>query len=269
MKASSVSSGFSSLVLHRDLLKTLVVRDVHTKYRETIFGYWWLIAYPILMLATYSFIFGGIFKSRWLNQGGITDFVAMLYCGLIIFGIFSDSINRATTAIRSQPNFVKKVVFPLELLPLVLVGSSVFSALINLGLLIILVLVTKFAIPPSAIFLPVIIVPFIILVMGLVWGLAAIGVFFPDLSQIVNVFTSIMLFLSPVFFPLASAPAIVQPFLMLNPLTFPIEETRNILLLAQQPNWGGVALYAAIAAVVAWLGLWVFQSSRSAFSDVI
>lgn len=269
MKVFSVSSGFSSLTLHRPLLKTLVIRDVHTKYRETIFGYWWLVLYPVLMLATYSFIFGGIFKSRWLNQGGITDFVAMLYCGLIIFGIFSDSVNRATTSIRSQPNFVKKVVFPLELLPMVLVGSSVFSALINLCLLTLLILVTKFAIPPTAIFLPVVILPFIVLVMGLVWGLAAIGVFFPDLGQIVNVFTSIMLFLSPVFFPLTSAPAIVQPFLMLNPLTFPIEETRNILLLAQQPNWGGVALYSAIAAMVAWLGLWAFQNSRSAFSDVI
>jgi len=269
MQKSLVSIGIHNVVRYRHLLKTLIVRDIHAKYRETIFGYWWLVFYPILMLTTYSFVFGGVFQSRWLNQGGISDFVAMLYCGLIVYGIFSDSINRATSVVRSQTNFVKKIIFPLEILPVVVVGSAVFAALVSVGLLVILIVVTKFIIPFTIVYLPFIFIPFIILVIGLAWALAALCVFFPDLSQLVNVYTTISLFLSPVFFPLESAPPLIQPFLIFNPLTFPIVETRNILLLGQQPDWIGVAIYTAVAIVVAWIGLWLYQNCRSAFSDVL
>jgi lipopolysaccharide transport system permease protein len=269
MQKSVLAAGFLNVFLNRHLLKTLVVRDIHAKYRETIFGYWWLVIYPVLMLSTYSFIFGGIFQSRWLNQGGMSDFVAMLYCGLIIFGIFSDAITRSTTIIRSQANFVKKIIFPLEILPLVIVGSAVYSALVSLGLLVLLLLVTKFSIPLTAVFIPLIFIPFIILVAGLTWLLASLGVFFPDMTQLVSVSTTILLFLSPVFFPLESVPALIEPFMMFNPLTFPIVELRNILLLAQQPDWYGIFIYSVVALVVASVGLWLFQNTRSAFSDVI
>jgi lipopolysaccharide transport system permease protein len=195
--------------------------------------------------------------------------VLLLFCGLIIYGIFSDTINRATTVIRSQPNFIKKVVFPLEILPMVVLGSAIFSATVNFLILLVLALAVNHGIEPTAIFLPVVVMPLLILLAGLAWGIAALSVFFPDLGQIITFLSSLLLFLSPVFFPVSAAPKLLQPFLMLNPITFPIEEARNVVLLGQYPNWGGLAAYLLIACVVAFLGLWVFQRSRSAFADVV
>lgn len=269
MYYTTVSGGFRNLLRHRRLLGTLIARDLRVKYRDTFIGFWWMLLHPLLMLSTYALVFGVIFGSRWQNKGTAGDFVLLLFCGLILYGLFSDTINRCTTAIRSQPNFVKKVVFPLEILPVVLLGSALFSALVNVAILLVLSLIVNFGIAPTAVFLPLVIMPMIILLAGLAWGIAALGVFFPDLGQIINFLTSLLLFLSPVFFPVSAAPKIVQPFLMLNPITFPIEEARNVVLLGQYPNWGGHAAYLLIACTVAFVGLWIFQRSRSAFADVV
>lgn len=269
MKSSTVIGGFHNLVEYRRLLGTLVARDLRVKYRDTFIGFWWMLVHPLLMLSTYALVFGVIFGSRWQSKGTTGDFVLLLFCGLILYGLFSDTISRCTTAIRSQPNFVKKVVFPLEILPIVLLGSALFSALVNFLILLVLALVVNLGIEPTVVFLPIVVLPLLILLAGIAWGVAALGVFFPDLGQIVNFLTSLLLFLSPVFFPVSAAPRIVQPFLMLNPVTFPIEEARKVVLLGQYPDWGGLAIYLLVACAVAYAGLWVFQRSRSAFADVV
>lgn len=269
MKPSSVKGGIHNLIEHRRLLGTLIARDLRVKYRDTFIGFWWMLIQPVLMLSTYALVFGGIFGSRWQNKGTVGDFVLLLFCGLILYVMFSDTINRTTNVIRSQPNFIKKVVFPLEILPMVILGSAIFSALINFSILFVLILIINFSIQPTAILLPVIVLPLLILLAGLAWGIASLSVFFPDLGQIITFLSSLLLFLSPVFFPLSAAPKLVQPFLMLNPISFPIEEARNVVLLGHYPDWTGWAIYSIIACAIAFFGLWVFQLSRTAFADVV
>lgn len=269
MNYSNVSGGIRNLLEYRRLLGTLVARDLRVKYRDTFIGSWWMLIQPLLMLSTYALVFGGIFGSRWQNKGTTGDFVLLLFCGLILYVMFSDTINRSTTVIRSQPNFIKKVVFPLEILPMVILGSAIFSAVINFSILLVLTLVVNFSIEPTAIFLPFVVLPLLILLAGLAWGIAALSVFFPDLGQIITFLSSLLLFLSPVFFPVSAAPKLVQPFLMLNPISFPIEEARNVVLLGQYPDWLGLAIYLLIACSIAFVGLWVFQRSRAAFADVV
>jgi lipopolysaccharide transport system permease protein len=269
MKRSSILCALNNLVEYRQLLGTLIARDLRTKYRDTFIGFWWMLIQPLLMLSTYALVFGGIFGSRWQNKGTAGDYVTLLFCGLIIYSLFSDTINRSTTVIRSQPNFIKKVVFPLEILPIVILGSAIFSALVNFVLLLILIIFINFSIEPTLVFLPLVILPLVILLAGLAWGIAALTVFFPDLGQIITFLSSLLLFLSPVFFPVSAAPKIIQNFLMLNPITFPIEQARNVMLLGLYPDWLGLALYYLIAFLIAFTGLWVFQKSRNAFADVV
>lgn len=269
MRPATVSGAVREILSQRRLLLELVRRDVQARHRGTFFGLGWLVAYPVLMMSVYTFVFGGVFKSRWANQGGLGDFVVMLFCGLIVFTLFAEVANRASGAITGQPNFVKKVVFPLQLLPLVPLGSALFNAAVSLAILLVLMLATGSGIPPTALLAPLVLLPLLLLTAGVAWGIAALGVFFRDLGQIVGIATSALLFLSPVFFPVAVVPAAARPLLLANPLTYPMEELRHVLVVGQAPDWVHLALYSAVAAALAWGGLWLFQRSRPAFADVL
>lgn len=269
MKNFTATSGIGSIITQKELLSSLIVRDVQSRYKGTLLGISWLAIYPILMLAVYSFVFGGVFKSRWMNQGGLGDFVIMLFCGLIVFTIFSEVVNRAPSTITGNSTFVKRVVFPLELLPLISLGAALFNALISFVILCLLILLVNFGIPATAFFVPLVLLPLLLITAGVSWGLAALGVFFRDLSQMVGIVTSMMLFLSPVFFPVDSTPEAARWFLNFNPLTYPIEEMRHVLIMGQSPDWTHLCIYLFVALVVAWTGLWVFQRSRPAFADVL
>ena len=269
VKAYSVRGGFMEVLSQRQLLKDLVAREIQSRYRGTVLGFAWLVVYPVLMMGVYSFVFGGVFKSRWTVQGTMTEFVIMLFCGLIMFTIFSEVANRAPSTITGNPNFVKKVVFPLELLPLVSLGAALFNALISFMILCFLILAVNLGIPATAVFASLVLLPLLLITAGVSWGLAALGVFFRDLGQMVGIITSMMLFLSPVFFPVASAPQAARWLLNFNPLTYPIEEMRHVLILGQAPDWGYLGLYMIAALTAAWTGLWMFQRSRPAFADVL
>lgn len=257
------------MLSQKRLLGDLIAREVQSRYRGTVFGLAWLVVYPVLMMTVYSFVFGGIFKSRWSAQGSMGEFVLMLFCGLIVFTIFSEVANRAPGTITGNPNFVKKVVFPLELLPLVSLGAALFNASISFAILCLLMAIVNSGIPVTALFMPLILLPLLLLTAGVSWGLAALGVFFRDLGQMIGIVTSVMLFLSPVFFPASSVPEAARWLLDLNPLTYPIEEMRRVLILGQFPEWGQWGMYLAAAAVLACAGLWIFQRSRPAFADVL
>lgn len=262
-------SGILSLYASRSLLWALVVRDIQSRYRGTLLGFLWAMVYPLMMLAVYAFVFGGIFNARWGNDGSMKDFVLMLYCGLIVHAVFSETLTRSPAAIVSNPSYVKKVVFPLELLPISHLCSAVFNALIGLGLLCLFVLVQHQSIPLTAAYVPLVFMPLLLLTLGLAWSLAAIGVFFRDVGQMIGVIMSVLLFLSPVFYPASSAPALAQRLIYLNPLTYPIEELRAVLIVGNHPDWSYWLTYLCASIVLATGGLWVFQISRPAFADVI
>lgn len=269
MNKFSVTSGIRSLYANRSLLRSLVIRDIETRYRGTLLGFLWAVVYPLMMLTVYAFVFGGVFNARWGSGGGIKDFVLMLYCGLIVHGLFSETLTRSPSAVLSNPSYVKKVVFPLELLPFSHLASALFNALVGLGLLCIFLLIQQHSIPVTALLVPLVLSPLLLLTAGLAWFLAAIGVFFRDVGQIIGVAMSVLLFLSPIFYPASSTPALAQKLIYLNPLTYPIEELRAVLILGNQPHWLHWLAYFGVAVVVAVAGLWIFQKSRSAFADVI
>jgi len=269
LNRSTIATGIRSIHANRSLLRSLVVRDVETRYRGTVLGFLWAVVYPLMMLGVYSFVFGGIFQSRWTSGGNIQDFVLMLYCGLIVHGLFSDTLSRSPSAILSHPSYVKKVVFPLELLPFSQLASALFNALIGLGLLSILLIIEHRAIPATALLTPFVLAPLLVLTAGLAWFLAAIGVFFRDIGQMIGILMSILMFLSPVFYPTSSVPPLAQKLIYLNPLTYPIEELRAVLVLGNYPNWSYWSAYLSVSVLVALVGLWIFQKSRPAFADVI
>lgn len=232
-------------------------------------GFVWALVYPLMMLAVYAFVFGGVFNVRWGGQGEMKDFVQMLYCGLIVHGLFSDTLTRAPTAVLSNPSYVKKVVFPLELLPAVHLASALFNTAIGLVLLSLFLLFWQHSVSATALLAPLILAPLVLMTAGFAWILAAFGVFFRDIAQIVGVVMTVLLFLSPVFYPVSSAPALAQNLIHLNPLTYPIEELRNVFILGLLPDWSSWGVFTLVSLAAVTIGLWVFQRARPAFADVV
>lgn len=265
----TLASALQGLIEHRGLLLSLVQRDIETRYRGTLLGFFWAVVYPLMMLAVYAFVFGGIFNSRWGSQGGMTDFVQMLYCGLIVHGIFSETLTRSPSAVLSNPGYVKKVVFPLELLPLCQLVSAAFNGIVSLILLCLFLLWQHHTLPATAFLTPLILAPLLLLTAGAAWFLAALGIFFRDVGQMINVVMAVLMFLSPVFYPVSSTPPVAQQFIYLNPLTYPMEELRAVVVQGVSPNWLHWLGYLGVSALVALGGLWFFQRSRPAFADVI
>jgi lipopolysaccharide transport system permease protein len=269
MRRHTLATGIGNLPRHRSLLVSLVRRDIETRFRGTMLGALWTVLQPLLMLSVYAFVFGGIFGTRWNQQGDLSEFVLMLYCGLIVHGLFSDTLSRAPSAVLSTPGYVKKVVFPLELLPLAQLASAVFTAVISVLLLCAWMLVQRHSLPVTALLAPLVLAPLLLLTSGLAWFLAALGVFLRDVSQIIQVAMSVLLFLSPVFYPASATPVAVRPWLHLNPLTWPMESLRAVLISGTWPDWRLGLVYGAISCAVALTGLWFFQRARPAFADVI
>src|SRR3569832_1421758 len=214
--------------------------------------------------------FSVVFKARWVGvDDSRADFAIILFVGMRIHGIFAECANRAPGLILSIVSYVKKVVFPLEILPWVTMGSALFHATISLVVLLIAMLIVNAAIPWTAIFLPGVLLPLLLATIGVAWFLSAIGVFVRDVGQTIGIITTIMMFLAPVFYPISALPERYQHLLLLNPLTFIIEQTRNVLIWGKPPDWGAGGIYLLVSLVVAWAGFWWFQSTRKGFADVL
>jgi lipopolysaccharide transport system permease protein len=268
-QADTVIESCRRIYQQRALLWALTSRDLEQKLGRSILGYWWLLLYPLLLLITYSLVFGEIFGSRWPATETRSEFVVMLFSGLLFYFFFSEVLNRATSAIKSNATYVKKTVFSHEILALVIVGSSGVSALVNLFLLLSLHLVAGGNFSLLMLLAPLVIFPFCMLVTGVALVLSALTVFFEDLVQIVLFLTQLLLFLSPVFFPLSAVPHWLQPLLVLNPLTIPIEQMRVILLGDAMVNWWMLGNYWVIACVVLYLGQRIFKLCQPTFADVL
>lgn len=260
----------TSLWRNRQLIKTSAKREILGRYRGSVLGLLWSFFNPVFMLAVYTFVFSVVFNARW-NTGSEskTEFALLLFAGLMIFNLFSESINRAPGLILSNVNYVKKVVFPLEILPAVTLISALFHGLISLGVWL-LAYIILFGTPHATVlYLPLIVLPFILFIMGLTWALASLGVYLRDVSQIVGVITTVLMFLSPIFYPATALPEHYRQVLYLNPLTPAIEQTRDILFWGTPPDFIMLATYWLITTIVAWLGFACFQKARKGFADVL
>jgi lipopolysaccharide transport system permease protein len=260
----------ASLWRNRSLVKVSVRREVLGRYRGSFLGVFWSFFNPLLMLAVYTFVFSGIFKARWSGgSGSKTEFALVLFAGLMLFNLFAECINRAPGLIMSNPNYVKKVVFPLEILPWVSLGSALFHGAISL-LVWLIAYSVFFGIPHATVLLlPLVLLPFVLFIMGLSWALASLGVFLRDVSQVIGIVTTVLMFLSPIFYPVTTLPENYRPLLLMNPLTPAIEFTRDVLYWGKIPSFEMLGIYFLISASIAWLGFSWFQKTRKGFADVL
>jgi lipopolysaccharide transport system permease protein len=254
----------------KELIAELVRGDVAGRYRGSLLGVLWSLASPLLLLAAFTFGFGTIFQTRWGGAvAGHGEFALVLFPGILLHALLAEPVNRAPGLVTAVPNYVKKVVFPLELLPLVAVATAVFHTLIGFGVLAVALVVVHGALPLTTLALPAILAPYIVLILGVTWILAALGVYLRDIAQVTGLVTMLLMFLSPVFYPASALPAEYRGWLQLNPLTLPLEQTRDVLIWGRWPDWGALGAYAAFALAVACAGYWWFQKSRKGFADVI
>ena len=268
--SSSFVGVATSLWSNRGLIKALVAREVVGRYRGSVLGVLWSLFHPLLMLAVYSFVFSVVFKARW--QGGSdskVEFALVLFAGLIVFNLFAECINRAPGLILGNVNYVKKVVFPLEVLPWVSMGAACFHALVSLGVWFVFRLVFLGPPPLTVLWLPVLALPILLVTIGLSWLLASVSVYLRDVGQITSVVTSVLMFLSPIFYPVSALPPRFQAVMHLNPLTPAIESVRDALMWGRSPDLVQLALYLVASAFIAWGGFAWFQKTRRGFADVV
>jgi lipopolysaccharide transport system permease protein len=261
---------FASLWRHRDLIKASAKREVLGRYRGSFLGVLWSFFNPLLMLAVYTFVFSVVFQARWGGgSGSKTEFALVLFAGLMMFNLFAECINRAPALVLNNPNYVKKVVFPLEILPAVTLLAALFHLLISFGVWL-LAYVIFFGVPHATVlYLPLIVLPFVVFIMGLCWALASLGVYLRDVSQFIGVVTTALMFLSPIFYPATALPEAYRHLLYLNPLTPVIEQTRDVLFWGKNPDFVMLSFYWLITAIIAWLGFAWFQKTRKGFADVL
>jgi len=257
----------TDLLQHRVLLIQLVKRDVLTRYRGAIFGVFWMFLSPLLMIAIFAFVFGQIFQSRWPQQPDGLPFWLMLFSGLIVFNVFAESVSRAPGSVRGFPNYVKKIIFPVAILPLVPVGAGFAHAAFNL-LILVIALAWVGHLSISLVLFPFLLLPVLLLAVGLSWFVAAWGVFIKDMSQIVPLFTQMLLFLSPVFYPVSAVPDFLRPVYQLNPLGTVIEAVRASMLGLPVP-WSAWFGALALGLLIGGLGYRFFQHSRDEFADAL
>jgi lipopolysaccharide transport system permease protein len=246
-------------------------RDAIGRYRGSFMGIALSFFNPIFMLTAYTFMFSIVLKIKWDPEieSSRVQFALIAFLGMIIFNLFSETINRSTNIILLNVNFVKKVLFPLEVLPLVVLGSAFIHFLIGFFILCIAFLIINHYLYWTSIFLPLIWAPFIFIVLGLSWILAACGVYFRDIGQIIGVITAGLTFLSPIFYPISIIPKKLQFWIALNPLTFVMEQSRRVFIWGEAIDWFAWGIYCLISLIVLWAGFCVFQKSRKGFSDVL
>lgn len=269
--ATSPHSLLASAWHHRRLILTLTRREIEGRYKGSAFGVLWSIITPILMVSVFTFVFGEIFQSKWagMQSANHLDFASALFVGLLVYNIFSECIGKAPYLITNNPNYVKKIVFPLEILSMVSTLAAIFHFVTGYLVVLLLVVFSGWSLSWTIIYTPIIILPLLLLLLGLTWIISALGVYLRDISQIIGPTLTVLMFLSPIFYPLSSVHEKYRWLYHLNPITFVIEEARAALIHQQSLDWKLWLPYTGICCLVMMIGYVFFQKTRSGFSDVI
>jgi lipopolysaccharide transport system permease protein len=241
------------------------------RYRGSLLGLFWSFLHPLFMLLVYVFVFGVVFQLKWgvTPDSGEKEFSVILFSGLIMHRLLSECLVRAPGIIVSNAQFVKKVVFPLEVFPVVVVATSLFHFIVGFLLLLAFNTVAHFVIYPTVLLAPIVILPIVLLGLGLSWFLAATGVFIRDIGQLTGILATVLLFLCPIFYPLDRVPEEVRWLLYFNPLTLIVESFRDIVIFGRAPSWEGLVIYYLVALFVLVGGYLWFRRTQPAFADVV
>ena len=270
MSAKAQLNPLRDFATHGALVREMAQREVLGRYRGASFGLLWSLISPFLLLCIYTFAFGSVMGGRWpgVNTGD-ASFAIILFSGLIVHAFFAECITRAPTLVLSNPNFVKRVLFPLEILPWPMVLSALFHTLMNVAVFVVLRLMMDGAFNWTIVLLPLVLLPLITLALGVSWFLASLSVYFRDIVQVTSLAAMALLFLSSAIIPLSAVPETYKWVFYANPLTFIIDQSRSVMLWGEMPDWSGLALYNAVAILVALAGRKWFLATRKGFADVL
>ncbi|MDE7310461.1 MAG: ABC transporter permease [Eubacterium sp.] len=252
------------------LLRKLVKKDIRQRYQGSVLGVLWSMLVPVFMLAIYTFIFSEVFQAKWnMDTTDTYQFALMLFCGLSAFNLLGEVMNRSTTLVASHANYVKKVIFPLEILPVVLTLSALFHCVVSYGILIAAKCILYRSISPTLyLFLPAM-VPLVVLAVGTGLFIAAISVYLKDVGNVISVIVTVLMYISPVFFPLDAVPQDFRVICEMNPMTYMIENFRNVVLYGKAIDLPFFAVSCAAAFAVYLIGYMVFMRTKEGFADVI
>jgi lipopolysaccharide transport system permease protein len=261
----------AAILGNEKLIYRLAEREIQSRYRGSILGVVWLFAIPIVMLSIYTFVFSVVFQAKW-QMGGTDsklDFAFLLFAGLSVYNLFAESIGRAPTLVLDNPSYVKKVVFPLHILPWVAIVVSLFNCVISLGLLLIAIVFFRGPLPETAWALPFVLLPVILLSLGGSWFVASFGVYVRDVRHIIGVLLTMVMFLSPIFYPISAVPEDFKHLLIINPLVLSLEGIRSALFQVGSVTVEQYVYYTVIAYLFAWLGFIWFRKTEKGFADVM
>lgn len=259
-----------SLLNHRGLIWEFAKRDFVGRYKGSFIGIVWSLLNPLFMLSVYTIVFSVVFKARWgTGDESKVSFAIVLFAGMIVHGLFAECLNRAPGLVLAQPNYVKKVVFPLEIFPWVALASALLHFIVSFALLLIFCLVSGMELHPTILLTPLVIAPLLLMILGLSWLFASLGVYLRDVSQIMGYATTVLLFLSPVFYKASALPENYQICLTLSPLTLPIEQLRDVVLWGKGIDWISWGISLLISSTIFYIGFWWFQKTRKGFADVL
>jgi lipopolysaccharide transport system permease protein len=255
----------------RDLIRQLTLREVIGRYRSSYLGFLWAFLNPLLMLAVLTFVFSVVFKAKWgiSTDEGKMEFAMTIFCGMIAFNLFSECLNRAPGLIIGSPHYVKKIVFPAEILPVYVLLSSLIHLLISMGILILGIVIFMHRIPWTVIYFPLVLIPLLFLSLGLAWFFASIGVFIRDIGNTIGFLTTLLFFTTPIFYPISALPESLRTVIRVNPLAVIVEDFRRIMIWGRPPDWGWYGLLVFISLMVLLSGYAWFMKSKKAFADVI
>ena len=260
----------TSFTRDADLILQLTRREIAARYRGSVLGVAWSFVTPMLMLAIYTFVFSVVFQTRWETTiDNRFEFALVLFAGLIVFTLFSECIGRAPTLLLENPSYIKRIVFPLEALAWVVALSALFNAVVSFAILLVGLLIIVGLPPVTVLWLPVVLLPFFVMTLGLVWFLASTGLFVRDIRQLVGIILPVMMFASPLFYPVSAVPEAFRGYMKLNPLAVAMEQVRNVLLFGNPPDFGELALACALSLGVAWAGVAWFLVTKRGFADVV
>lgn len=255
---------------HRVLIRRLAWRKIELRYRGSFLGFLWTIINPLLLLAVYTFVFSFVFKNKWgPSDAPMAEFSLFLFSGIILYSVFAECVNEAPGLIVQNRTFVKQHIFPLETLIWVSLCATLFNFAISFLVLAVFHLFVLGVPPASALYLPLLLLPIVLITLGISWLLASLGVFLRDISQIVGVLTTALLFLSPIFYSVARIPERWQEIYLLNPFARIIEMSKGVLFRGTAPDWWPLVGISLAGWLVAWLGYVWFMRSKQGFADVV
>jgi lipopolysaccharide transport system permease protein len=252
-----------------ELIYSFAKRELLGRYKGSVLGIAWAVLTPAVMIAIFTFVFSGIFHARFNAGGSHWDFAVYLFCGLLPWSMFQESIQQSANTILAHSNLVKRVVFPLETLPAAQVLAALGNQLFATIALLIAVILVRQRLDLTVLWLPVLLIPQLLFALGAAWLIASLGVFLRDITQGVTLLLMAWMYLTPIIYPESIVPERLRPFINLNPFTPLVRSYRRIFLEGSAPDWPGLAYFTAFAFLVFLFGYWWFARTRKSFADVV